>query len=70
MVSNLCPAINNTDLAAEWSGQLVFDLVVFLLTTMQSRRLRKSGTRSITDILLRDGTSILLSLFLELTPVA
>ncbi|KAL4073434.1 hypothetical protein J3A83DRAFT_4411168 [Scleroderma citrinum] len=43
-------------MAAAWSGQLAFDVVVFLLTLVRSLRIRKEGSRSIVDILLRDGS--------------
>ena len=47
------------DLALTWSGQLVCDVVVFLLIIVRTLRVRKMlGNRSITDILLRDGKSI------------
>ncbi|KAL4068467.1 hypothetical protein V8B97DRAFT_1888049 [Scleroderma yunnanense] len=43
-------------LAAGWSGQLVFDLIVFLLTIVQSLRFRQARSRSIINILIRDGS--------------
>ncbi|KIM64885.1 hypothetical protein SCLCIDRAFT_599235 [Scleroderma citrinum Foug A] len=44
-------------LALTWSGQLVCDVVVFLLIIVRTLRVRKMlGNRSITDILLRDGS--------------
>ncbi|KAL4073413.1 hypothetical protein J3A83DRAFT_4228341 [Scleroderma citrinum] len=43
-------------MAVAWSGQLVFDFSVFLLTLWQSLRIRTVGNRNVTDILLRDGT--------------
>ncbi|KIM64891.1 hypothetical protein SCLCIDRAFT_1212996 [Scleroderma citrinum Foug A] len=45
-------------IAIAWSGQLLYDFVVFLLTLVGSLRIRKEGTRSrsIIDILLRDGS--------------
>ena len=43
------------DLAVAWSAQLVFDTFIFLLTLMQSLRIRKERSRSIVEIILRDG---------------
>ena len=49
-------------IAEEWSAFLVFDVIIFLLTIMQTLRLRKvfGNVRGITDILLRDGMCIFL----------
>ncbi|KAL4066245.1 hypothetical protein V8B97DRAFT_1103428 [Scleroderma yunnanense] len=46
----------DTDLAAGWSGQLVFDLMIFLLTILRSLRFWNTGSRSLINILLRDGS--------------
>lgn len=43
-------------LAVAWSGQLMFDFAVFLLTLWSSLCVRMVGSRNVTDILLRDGT--------------
>ena len=43
------------DLAIAWSGLLMFDFIVFLLTLWASLRVRMVRNRSVTDILLRDG---------------
>lgn len=43
------------DLAVAWSGLLIFDITVFLLTLWQSLHIRMAGNRNVTDILLRDG---------------
>lgn len=43
-------------IAIAWGGQLLYDFVIFLLTTVRSLRIRKEGSRDITDILLRDGS--------------
>ncbi|KAL4068448.1 hypothetical protein V8B97DRAFT_2024728 [Scleroderma yunnanense] len=51
-------AIGCPDMAVAWSGQLVFDFSVFLLTLWQSLRIRTVGNRNVTDILLRDGAII------------
>ena len=61
----------HTDIAIAWSGQLLYDFVVFLLTLVGSLRIRKkgSGSRSIIDTLLRDGVSIDLALPLRLSPI-
>ena len=56
-------------MAIAWSGQLLYDFVIFLLTLVGSLRMRKEGSRSITDILLRDGVSIDLALSLRLSPI-
>ncbi|KIM57193.1 hypothetical protein SCLCIDRAFT_1219631 [Scleroderma citrinum Foug A] len=42
-------------IAIAWIGQLTFDIFVFLLTLLQTLRIRKTGRRSITDVFLRDG---------------
>ncbi|KAI6142602.1 hypothetical protein BKA82DRAFT_1003386 [Pisolithus tinctorius] len=42
-------------LAAAWSGQLLFDMIVFGLTLWRSVSSRTPGKRSISDVLLRDG---------------
>ena len=42
-------------MAVAWSGQLIFDFAVFLLTLWSSLRVRMVGNRNVTDILLRDG---------------
>ncbi|KAL4073436.1 hypothetical protein J3A83DRAFT_2536084 [Scleroderma citrinum] len=42
--------------AAVWSGQLVFDILVFLLTLVRSLQIRKESSRSIVDTLLWDGS--------------
>ncbi|KIM64919.1 hypothetical protein SCLCIDRAFT_601509 [Scleroderma citrinum Foug A] len=42
-------------LAIAWSGLLMFDFIVFLLTLWASLRVRMVRNRSVTDILLRDG---------------
>lgn len=49
----------NTDIAIAWIGQLTFDIFVFLLTLLQTLRIRKTGRRSITDVFLRDGVCVL-----------
>ncbi|KIM64893.1 hypothetical protein SCLCIDRAFT_600225 [Scleroderma citrinum Foug A] len=46
----------HTDIAIAWSGQLLYDFVIFLLTLVGSLRMRNEGSRSVTDILLRDGS--------------
>lgn len=43
------------DVAAAWSGQLLFDALVFGLTLWRSVYSRTPRRRSITDVLLRDG---------------
>ena len=47
-------------LAEEWSAYLVFDVIIFLLTIVQTLRLRREleNIRSIADIFLRDGMCI------------
>ncbi|KIM55747.1 hypothetical protein SCLCIDRAFT_286578 [Scleroderma citrinum Foug A] len=44
------------DLAVAWSTQLVFDTFIFLLTLMRSLHIRKERSRSIVEIILRDGS--------------
>jgi len=58
----LCTS-THTDLVIVWSGLLLYDFVIFLLTLVGTLRMRKGGSRSITDILLRDGVSIDLAPF-------
>ena len=48
----------NTDIAIAWIGQLIFDIFVFLLTLLQTLRIRAKGRRSIADVFLRDGVSV------------
>ncbi|KIM63142.1 hypothetical protein SCLCIDRAFT_1214447 [Scleroderma citrinum Foug A] len=43
-------------LALAWSAQLVFDTFIFLLTLMRSLRIWRERSRSIIEILLRDGS--------------
>ena len=43
------------DMAAVWSGQLVFDVVVFLLTLWKCLQSRMKGYRDMVDVFLRDG---------------
>ena len=57
----------HADMAAAWSGQLIFDIFIFLFTLIRSLRIRKQATRSIADILLRDGAPVELALPLQLT---
>ena len=52
-----------TDAAIAWSGQLLYDFVIFLLTISRSLRARKEGSRSIADVLIRDGVSVALAPF-------
>lgn len=59
----LC-TLTHTDTAIAWSGQLFYDLIIFVLTLVQSLRIRK-GSRSITNILLRDGVSIELTILVQ-----
>ena len=61
----------HADIAIAWSGQLLYDFVVFLLTLVGSLRMRKEGSRSgsVIHILLRDGVSIDLTLSLRLSPI-
>jgi len=68
-VSDISPCVlyTHTDMAIAWSGQLLYDFVVFLFTLVGSLRMRKEGSRSITDILLRDGVFIDLALLLRLS---
>jgi len=54
------------DLAVAWSTQLVFDTFIFLLTLMRSLHIRKERSRSIVEIILRDGVSFELGLLLKL----
>ncbi|KAG6379885.1 hypothetical protein JVT61DRAFT_10447 [Boletus reticuloceps] len=42
-------------IAILWSGQLLFDAIMFVLTLWKSYCLGKVGDRSLVDILLRDG---------------
>ena len=42
-------------MAILWAGQLVFDIVVFVLTVWKSCYIGKLGDRLLVDILLRDG---------------
>ena len=55
------------DCAVAWSAQLVFDTFIFLLTLMRSLHIRKERSRSIVEIILRDGVSFELGLLLKLT---
>ncbi|KIM57189.1 hypothetical protein SCLCIDRAFT_1219628 [Scleroderma citrinum Foug A] len=41
--------------AITWTGQLVFDIAVFLLTLVQTLRNQRPGRRSIIDVILFDG---------------
>jgi len=43
-------------IAMAWSGMLLFDIVVFILTLRKAVALGKSGRRTLTDIFFRDGT--------------
>ena len=52
----------HADIAAAWSGQLILDILIFLFTLIRSLRIRKQVTRSIADILLRDGAPVELAL--------
>lgn len=45
-------------MVAAWSGQLIYDFVIFLLTLVRSLRIQKQPTHSITTLLLRDGVSV------------
>jgi len=56
-------------MAAAWSGQLIFDILIFLFTLIRSLRIRKQATRSIADILIRDGAPVKLAFSLQLTPM-
>lgn len=47
--------IINTGVAITWTGQLVFDIAVFLLTLVQTLRNQRPGRRSIIDVILFDG---------------
>lgn len=58
---------SHADIAAAWSGQLVYDFAVFLLTLVRSLRIRRERSRSITQILLRDGMYFELALLLQPT---
>ena len=42
-------------IAAAWAGQLLFDLVVFILTLWRTLVVYKLGHGNIVDIFLRDG---------------
>ena len=59
----------STDLAISWTGQLVFDILIFLLTLLKTLRIQKEGQRSITDLFLRDGVSVMNMFSLKLIPV-
>lgn len=43
------------DMAAAWSGQLVFDIIVFLLTLWQCLQTRMKGYKDLMGVFLRDG---------------
>ena len=43
------------DRVVAWSGLLMFDIAVFLLTLWQSLRIRIGENWNVTDVLLRDG---------------
>ncbi|EMD34836.1 hypothetical protein CERSUDRAFT_86285 [Gelatoporia subvermispora B] len=43
------------DFTAAWSGMLVFDLVVFLLTLVKCIKLGRGNARTLLDIFVRDG---------------
>ena len=45
----------NLDFAGAWSGLLLFDTVIFSLTFYRVMSMRRSGTRQLFTILLRDG---------------
>lgn len=59
--------LSHIDVAIVWSTQIALDALIFLLTLIQSLRIRKEGSRNIIDILLRDGVSFELALLLSLT---
>ncbi|KAG6330710.1 hypothetical protein ID866_8379 [Astraeus odoratus] len=46
-------------MAIAWSGQLLFDLAVFLLTLWRSLRVRTPGSMNLVDVFLRDGVHVL-----------
>ena len=60
---------SHSDMVAAWSGQLIYDFVIFLLTLVRSLRIRKQPTHSITTLLLRDGVSVHLTFSLQLMSV-
>ena len=57
-----------SDVAIAWSGQLLYDFVIFLLTLVRSLWIRTKG-RSITYLLLRDGELVVLTFPLWFTPM-
>ena len=57
------------DTAISWSTQIIFDVFIFLFTLTRSLRIRKEGGWNITDILLRDGMFVKVTLLLPLTPM-
>ena len=59
----------STDIAILWISQLVFDVLVLLLTLLKTQRIHKEGQQSITDVLLWDGVSVMVMFPLKLTPV-
>ena len=58
---------SHADIAAAWSGQLVYDFAVFLLTLVRSLQIRRERSRSITQILLRDDMHFEFALLLQPT---
>ncbi|KAF9466478.1 hypothetical protein BDZ94DRAFT_1319363 [Collybia nuda] len=52
------PPINMTDanrLAAAWTGLLLFDVLIFVMTVYKSTKRSRGGDRTLINILLRDG---------------
>ncbi|KIM59360.1 hypothetical protein SCLCIDRAFT_1217700 [Scleroderma citrinum Foug A] len=47
-----------SDVAVAWSGQLVFDIVVFVLTAWKSCYLRTPGRGTVANVFLRDGAML------------
>ncbi|KAG6331125.1 hypothetical protein ID866_7962 [Astraeus odoratus] len=45
-------------MAIGWCGQLVFDIVIFVLTLWRTLRVRIPGGRNVSDVLLRDGAPL------------
>ena len=54
-------------MAVAWSGQFTFDFFIFLFILLLSLHIRQERSWSISNILLRDGTSFELDLPLKLT---
>ena len=61
---HFCFYAHRIDLAVAWGAQVLFDTFIFLLTLMRSLRIWQERSRSIIEILLRDGVSF------ELAPPA